>query len=294
MPVRHDILKQLLAERPHLEYEHLHPTQARQFLYATLGLMYPHFSERSMTMSALEVAAMRVEADLREILQAMHFDTEEANRVVDGVFGKLPQMGRCLRQDAEFINASDPAAKSFDEVVLAYPGFLAIAGHRLAKVLYDLGVPNLPRLISEHVHERTGIDIHPGAYIGCPCHIDHGTGMVIGETANIGKRVKLYQGVTLGALSVDKSLAKEKRHPTIEDDVVIYANATVLGGDTVIGRGSVIGGNVWITQSVEPDTVVLLEPPEQSKRTRRPVAVVADADSHDRLLEDESAAVEVG
>jgi serine O-acetyltransferase len=159
-------------------------------------------------------------------------------------------------EDAEAIFRGDPAAKSVDEVILAYPGFLAIAVYRVAHWFHNRGVPTLPRMISEHAHKLTGIDIHPGATIGRSFVIDHGTGIVIGETTVIHDNVKIYQGVTLGALSVDKSLANTKRHPTIERDVVIYANATILGGDTVVGAGSVVGGNVWLTESVSPGSRV--------------------------------------
>ncbi|MGO9178145.1 MAG: serine O-acetyltransferase EpsC [Candidatus Limnocylindrales bacterium] len=169
---------------------------------------------------------------------------------------ELPEIHQRLVLDAAAIEAGDPAARSVSEVVLAYPGFAALAFHRLAHALHGLGIPLVPRLLAEVAHSRTGIDIHPGAQIGHACCIDHGTGLVIGETAVIGDAVKLYQGVTLGALSVAKSATGTKRHPTIEDRVVIYANATVLGGDTVVGHDSVIGGNVWLTNSVPPYSLV--------------------------------------
>jgi serine O-acetyltransferase len=157
-----------------------------------------------------------------------------------------------LQLDVEAAVAGDPAANSENEVILAYPSLAAIAVHRVAHLLYEREVPLLPRIMSEYVHHRTGIDIHPGAKIGKSFFIDHGTGVVIGETTEIGDRVKLYQGVTLGALSVSRDMRGQKRHPTIGDDVTIYAGATILGGDTVIGRGSVIGGNVWLVRSVPP------------------------------------------
>ena len=169
--------------------------------------------------------------------------------------------GSSLADHIAAILEGDPAADSEDEVVLAYPGFLATAVHRFAHELYRLNVPVFPRVVSEWSHRETGIDIHPGATIGRAFAIDHGTGVVIGETSVIGDRVRIYQGVTLGALAVSKRLAHTKRHPTIEDDVVIYAGATILGGETVIGRGSVIGGNVWLTHSVPPGTRVLQESP---------------------------------
>jgi serine O-acetyltransferase len=153
----------------------------------------------------------------------------------------------------------DPAAKSTEEVIVSYPGFDAIIVHRMAHFFWTAQVPLIPRIMSELVHGRTGIDIHPGADIGESFFIDHGTGVVIGETTVIGRNVKIYQGVTLGALSVKKEESDKKRHPTIEDDVTIYANATILGGETTIGRGCVIGGSVWLTESVPPDTLVYLK-----------------------------------
>jgi serine O-acetyltransferase len=171
-------------------------------------------------------------------------------------FEHLQEIHEKLWLDAEAINRGDPAAESVEEVVLAYPGFLAIAIYRIAHEFYLLGVPIFPRLLTEYAHQMTGIDIHPGAQIGSGFCIDHGTGIVIGETTVIGNNVKMYQGVTLGALSVQKSLADTKRHPTIEDNVVIYAQAVILGGETVIGHDSVVGGNSWLTNSVPPFSYV--------------------------------------
>lgn len=168
----------------------------------------------------------------------------------------LPEIYSRLLQDAEAIVAFDPAARSVEEVLMAYPGFFATAVYRLSHQLQRQGVPVLPRLFSEYAHSKTGIDIHPGAVIGKAFFVDHGTGIVIGESTRIGDRVKIYQGVTIGALNVAKELASTKRHPTIEDDVIIYSGATILGGATVVGHDSVIGGNVWLTQSVAPYAVV--------------------------------------
>lgn len=168
----------------------------------------------------------------------------------------LPPIKKTLLRDAEFILESDPAAKQLAEVIAIYPGFFAIFCFRIAHSINQLSVPLLPRMITEYAHKTTGIDIHPGATIGCPFSIDHGTGIVIGETTIIGNNVKLYQGVTLGALSVDKSKASKKRHPTIEDNVILYSGCTILGGDTVVGRNSIIGGNVWLTESIAPFSVV--------------------------------------
>lgn len=179
---------------------------------------------------------------------------------------RIPEVRAILAEDIESAYDGDPAAKSYDEIIFSYPCTYAITVYRLAHELLELGVPLIPRMMTEHAHTKTGIDIHPGAEIGRSFFIDHGTGVVIGETTNIGNNVKLYQGVTLGALSFPKDadgrlIRGKKRHPTIEDDVTIYAQATILGGRTVIGRGSVIGGNVWLTSSVPPYTIVTLEKP---------------------------------
>jgi serine O-acetyltransferase len=185
----------------------------------------------------------------------------------------IPELQRVLATDVLAVAEGDPAAKSYDEIIFSYPGMFAITVYRIAHKLYALGVPLLPRIMSEYVHGETGIDIHPGAKIGERFVIDHGTGVVIGETAEIGKNVRLYQGVTIGALSVPKGKIEEmkdqKRHPTIEDEVIIYSGATILGGDTVIGARSVIGGNVWITESLPPDTQVLIESAHQIYRTKK-------------------------
>jgi serine O-acetyltransferase len=176
--------------------------------------------------------------------------------LADKFFSYLPVIHNQLRKDAEAIVREDPAAKNIDEVILTYPGFYAIAIYRMAHVLYKLEVPYIPRMLTEYAHQKTGIDIHPGAQIGAYFCIDHGTGIVIGQTTIIGNHVKLYQGVTLGAVSVEKSLAHVKRHPTIEDHVVIYANATILGGNITVGAHSIIGGNVWLTESVQAHSKV--------------------------------------
>ena len=180
---------------------------------------------------------------------------------------KMPGLRSQLSEDVQAAYDGDPAAKSIDEVIFSYPAIFAITIFRLAHELNLQGIPLLPRMMTEHAHSITGIDIHPGATIGTGFFIDHGTGVVIGETTILGNRVKLYQGVTLGALSFAKDdegrmVRGKKRHPTIEDDVVIYAGATILGGNTVIGRGSVIGGNVWLTRSVPPHTRVIISEPE--------------------------------
>ena len=176
---------------------------------------------------------------------------------------KLPELRTMLAKDIRAAFDGDPAAKGYDEIIFSYPGIWAITIYRIAHELYHQKIPLMPRIMTEYAHGRTGIDIHPGAHIGESFFIDHGTGVVIGETCTIGNRVRIYQGVTLGALSLSKAeckrLRSKKRHPSIEDDVIIYANATILGGDTVVGARSVIGGNVWLTHSVPPDTEVFIK-----------------------------------
>ena len=205
----------------------------------------------------------------------------DAKALVAEFMARLPEVKRLVATDVEAAYEGDPAATSPMEVVMAYPGLFAVTIHRLAHELYRLGVPIVPRIMSELAHSKTGIDIHPGATIGERFFIDHGTGVVIGETTVIGRNVKLYQGVTLGALSFDRdpvtgALVKGvKRHPNVEDNVVIYAGATILGGTTTIGHDSEIGGNVWLKDSVPPNTRVYNKPPAPEMKTRYP----ATADS---------------
>jgi serine O-acetyltransferase len=221
-----------------------------------LALLFPqHAEDVSATVDQIRARLTHLRAELGRVLCAV-VPRERSQELVGQFVELLPGIYEHLCADAEAIAAGDPAAESIDEVVVAYPGFLAITVHRIAHGLHLLGVPILPRLLAEVAHARTGVDIHPGATIGRSFSIDHGTGIVIGETAVIGDEVKIYQGVTLGALSVSKNAARVKRHPTIEDRVVLYANATVLGGDTTIGHNSVIGGNVWLTTSVPPRSFV--------------------------------------
>jgi serine O-acetyltransferase len=188
----------------------------------------------------------------------------EAEEITGAFFEQLPQIREALKLDVAAAYYGDPAAYSYHEIILSYPGLRAVTVHRIAHELYKLDVPLIPRLMNEYIHARTGIDIHPGARIGKSFFIDHGTGIVFGETTIIGDRVRVYHGVTLGAKSVKlddqgQPLRPGKRHPTIEDDVIIYPGATILGGDTVIGRGAVIGGNVWVTRSVEPGATLTLK-----------------------------------
>jgi len=223
--------------------------------------------ERSTLRSEIPTVAERLHALLGVLTLRNGKSSEE---VVDAFLPRLPAIRALLAEDVEAAFDGDPAAKSFAEIVVSYPSIRAVAVYRIAHELYRLGVPILPRMMTEQAHAQTGIDIHPGATIGRRFFIDHGTGVVIGETTEIGDNVRLYQGVTLGAKALRHSeeLRGVKRHPTIEDDVTIYAGVTILGGDTTIGRGSVIGGNVWLIESVPEDSKVIAEPPMQMVRKK--------------------------
>ena len=238
--------------------EYPSPAVIARFFNELLGTLFPDFSKKPFSSSAeLELHIEELKLQLSQILSRSHkkgtLNYEETSAIF---FQKLPLIYEKLGQDVTAMYAGDPAAKSPNEVIRTYPGFYAIAAYRFAHELQELGVQIIPRMITERAHSRTGIDIHPGAKIGKHFCIDHGTGIVIGETAVIGENVKIYQGVTLGALSVNKEDAEKKRHPTIEDNVILYSGATILGGETVIGHDSIIGGNVWITRSIPPFTKV--------------------------------------
>ena len=227
---------------------------ASAWLDELLCLLFPELRDTPplRDADAVEAALLASLDALAHLLQGLPADVLPGPPpdVAHAFLAALPQLSADLRQDAAFIADADPAATGPFEVIRTYPGFRATAVYRVAHALHQLGVPLLPRVLSEVAHSRTGIDIHPGAVIGVPLAIDHGTGLVVGATAVLGRRVRLFQGVTLGALSVSKEMATRKRHPTIEDDVVIYAGATILGGATVVGAHSIIGGNVWLTRSV--------------------------------------------
>ncbi|WP_129715808.1 serine O-acetyltransferase [Pedobacter sp. SYP-B3415] len=225
---------------------------------ALLNLMYPERGAAPVVDSdQLTHAFQRSKLELTRMLNATKACSDCNNeQVADLFFNRLPELYRLMNTDVQAILSGDPAANSEFEIIRCYPGFFATALYRLAHELLLLDVPAIPRILTEYVHSVTGIDIHPGAEIGAFLYIDHGTGLVIGETTVIGNHVKLYQGVTLGALSVEKYMANTKRHPTIGDHVIIYSGATILGGDTIVGNNCIIGGNVWLTKSVPPDSVV--------------------------------------
>lgn len=253
--------KQLIEKlfNKHLESENI-PLNSSicEVSLAFLEVLFPALSEhRFRTLSEFEGYLEKLRNDLVVILNYMDRQlADKPENIAAAFIQKLSPVYELLQKDIEAINMGDPAARSEYEVVKTYPGFFAIAMYRLAHALDELDVPLLPRFITEHAHMKTGIDIHPSAEIGPYFCIDHGTGVVIGETTVIGPQVKLYQGVTLGALSVEKKMAKMKRHPTIEENVVIYAGATILGGETVIGKNSIIGGNAWLTKSIPANSTV--------------------------------------
>ena len=236
--------------------QHLHIGNVEYYVGSLVDALHDKLTEQ---------VARALRHDMCEESPHVDFEALAQGKAVE-FLKRLPAIRDVLDKDVAAAYRGDPAAKSCYEIIFCYPGLEAITVYRVAHELLTLGVPYVPRMMTEFAHSKTGIDIHPGAHIGHGFFIDHGTGVVIGETTEIGTNVKLYQGVTLGALSFQKDADGElvrgtKRHPTLEDDVIVYANATILGGATTIGARSVIGSNVWLTQSVAPDTVVVLEKP---------------------------------
>jgi serine O-acetyltransferase len=229
---------------------------SEEFINQLYQFLFLPVTDETRSPEALAETFDQLQIHLSNILIDVFEDENETDNIAASFFNKIPEVYDTLLKDADAFLKFDPAARSHEEVVLAYPGFFAIAVYRFANALHQLEIPLLPRVLTEYAHGRTGVDIHPGAKIGESFLIDHGTGVVIGESTEIGKNVVIYQGVTIGALHVSKELASVKRHPTIEDNVIIYSGATILGGHTVIGRNSIIGGNVWLTNSVNPDAVV--------------------------------------
>lgn len=254
-----NLVSRLMTERQAYSFPAQVRPMAQAFADQVLGTLFPHFGPpRASSQQGVEEELTQIGEALARLLRAIGplqsepLDEQLPNRFLELLF----EVHSALREDADAIFHGDPAARSIDEVILTYPGFFAIAAFRIANALHRLQVPLIPRLLTEYAHEKTGVDIHPGATIGRRFCIDHGTGVVIGETCVIGKGVKLYQGVTLGAATVTKALANQRRHPTLEDNVVIYAGATILGGETVVGHDSIVAGNAWLTTSVPPFSVV--------------------------------------
>jgi serine O-acetyltransferase len=229
---------------------------AQEFIDGFFEFLFIPQKQKKMSQYELAKEFESFKSHLSALVYDVIGEGEKTQEITDLFFDEVPVIYNTLLNDAAAVLQFDPAAKSIEEVLMAYPGFFATAVYRLSHQLVVQGVSILPRVFAEYAHSKTGIDIHPGATIGHSFFIDHGTGIVIGETSIIGNNVKIYQGVTLGALSVSKDYAEKKRHPTIQDNVVIYSGATILGGDTVIGSDSVIGGNVWLTNSVLPFSVV--------------------------------------
>ncbi len=272
----------------HLEGKNL-PSRAAiaELTQDLLRLLLPGFWEtlpvieadlRSLTQARLESVRDRLQIEIGKAMAFQPGAAKTPRDIVRDFLVSLSDLRRLLQSDVAAAYEGDPAASSTEEIIVAYPGIEATAVHRMAHFLFQEGVPLLPRMMSEWAHSRTGIDIHPGATLGSHFFIDHGTGIVVGQTAVIGQHVRIYQGVTLGALSVSEHVKRDaeghaprrQRHPTIEDGVTIYAGATILGGNTVIGARSVIGGNVWLTESIAPDSVVTMEAQQLSIRPRPP------------------------
>jgi serine O-acetyltransferase len=281
-----DIVESILASYRelgginHIEGANLPSRQSIERIIAELeSLVFPGFeAEEALTMDGMRYTigervvsvsrllvpevekSIKYACRVRKDCQRHEDCRGEAEEIVHSLMEGIPEIRRKVNRDVMAAFRGDPAARSQEEVILSYPGVEAILVHRIAHELWVREVAMIPRMMSEYIHGVTGIDIHPGAVIGDSFFIDHGTGVVVGETAVIGDNVKLYQGVTLGALSVQKELANKKRHPTIENEVTIYAGATILGGRTVVGRGSIIGGNVWLTESVPPNSRIYHKP----------------------------------
>ena len=262
-------LHELTRQQAQFRYRLPSRPDAGRFIDHLMRLLFPITQDCHSFTDDPELAAQRLHNQLLCLLKPLQDNLNQpADDIADQFFVALPAIFTNLVLDATAIADNDPASVGIEEVIAVYPGFYAIAVYRIAHTLLTFDVPLLPRMLTEYAHSQTGIDIHPGAQIGQSFFIDHGTGAVIGETCIIGNNVKIYQGVTLGATHVAKNMAQKKRHPTIEDNVVIYANATILGGKTVIGHDSVIGGNVWLTQSIAPGSLVF----HQSQVEVKPLA----------------------
>lgn len=249
-------LQQLVNQNTRLSSSIPDKALAHHFIDDLFGYLFVPKRAKKQQLAEVEKEWQSLQSHLTTLLYDVAGDGEKSQSFSEKFFDQLPAIYAALQQDAASFLENDPAAENREEIFLAYPGFYAIAVYRFANQLWQQGVRILPRIFTEYAHSKTGIDIHPGATIGASFFIDHGTGVVIGETSIIGSQVKIYQGVTIGALNSAKGKQEDKRHPTIEDNVIIYSGATILGGKTVIGKNSVIGGNVWITYSVPPSSLV--------------------------------------
>ncbi|MGG5209269.1 serine O-acetyltransferase EpsC [Chryseobacterium sp. MIQD13] len=254
MKVSELFINKILVKKHHNPGGFFDKTKMKAFVRKLYNILF--LSQPVNTANQLQDDFKALDELLLDLIKSTTQDEVFAKKQADDFFLALPDIYNKLILDAESILEFDPATESLEEILLSYPGFFATYVYRISHQLWIQKIKTLPRVISEYAHSRTGIDIHPGAVIGEHFFIDHGTGIVIGETTVIGNHVKLYQGVTLGALNVSKDKANEKRHPNIEDHVIIYSGATILGGETTIGRDSIIGGNVWITQNVPSNSLV--------------------------------------
>ena len=233
---------------------------SHKFVDDIVNFLFPIKADRECVEAQVELNLLQLRINFKDLLnRQVKYLKAPIDELTDTFFSKIPDVYNSLIADAKSFLEFDPAARSLEGVIIYYPGFYSTTVYRLAHELYKLNIPFLPRIMSEYAHSKTGIDIHPGAKIGRNFFIDHGTGVVIGETTEIGDNVKIYQGVTLGAICVNKEMTNVKRHPTIEDKVIIYSGTSILGGDTIVGHDSVIGGNVWLTKSVDPYSVVYHE-----------------------------------
>ena len=267
--ILHRVNSSYCAEVPSMKDTH-------QFVDDLVYLLFPIKENRNIGLQEIGIRIDRMRLRLKELLIPLEKELSQSPKdTVTGFFSELPGVYKLLLDDADIFVKSDPAARKVEEVILCYPGFYSLTVYRLAHILFGLSVPVLPRIMTEYAHGKTGIDIHPGARIGKNFFIDHGTGIVIGETTVVGENVKIYQGVTLGALYVEKKLTDTKRHPTIEDNVILYAGCTILGGKTVVGHDTIIGGNVWLTESVLPHSVVY----------RQHKAIIRDSKSFDEPVD---------
>lgn len=251
-----DFIKKLHAH--HLQSTISFPDKelAREFIDGFFEFLFIPEKQKKLSEFEMSKEFESYNSHLSTLIYDVVADEDKTQEIANKFFDEVSDIYDALQKDAAEVLKFDPAAESLEEVLVAYPGFYATAVYRFSHQLWKQGVKILPRVFAEYAHSKTGIDIHPGAEIGQSFFIDHGTGIVIGETTVIGNKVKIYQGVTLGALSVNKEEAKTKRHPSLEDNVIIYSGATILGGETVIGHDSVIGGNVWLTNSVLPNSIV--------------------------------------
>ncbi len=234
--------------------------KAYAFTENLINFLFPFKIDKKCTLPQIELNLAQLQIDFKSLLGPLENTLEsKISEIADDYFTQIPIIYKSLMDDAKHFLDFDPAARTVESIILYYPGFYAITVYRLSHILSKLKIPFLPRMMSEYAHSKTGIEIHPAANIGKNFFIDHGTGIVIGETAKIGNNVKIYQGVTIGAIMVEKSMRGKKRHPTIEDNVIIYSGSSILGGETIIGHDTVIGGNVWLTKSVPPFSVVYHE-----------------------------------